>query len=373
MLNSEIGKKCDEIIKRNSKYEIKNILFDYFRDKENRKLNHHEVLEDEDKKNWIIEADNNKNQLLTFPFGFVFADCYNQLCCLHNKESFIAYCKRMKKGAKSHKEVNPTFDKMGTFYMIPFYDETPEEIFDKYNWFFSVEEIENDFAAIKEAVAYIVQKKPISAENRAIYYDFVHRFFMKFYLFIISAYPDMWEEDIKMLLDNAKDMDLEEHVHADFRYKGHRSITYTDNTDSFVRAYDMPNHIVLAAEDFARFISHQTEHDFAICPECGCMFAITHGNQKHCPACKDNIRQKQRKDNKARYLHKKITDYINTYSEEPKEESEVFRTESNYYWSLVQGKKTKTEKENWYQDIHTLHDYIEWLESKHKELKEERQ
>lgn len=373
MLHSEIVKMCDEIIERNSKYEIWEYLFKYFKDKENKKLNHYEVFEDEKRKLWLVEAQNKEKQLLPFPFGFVFADCYNQLCCLHDKESFIAYCNRMIKGAKTDKEVSPTFDKSGIAFIVPFADGTPEEVFEKYNWIFSVEEIEKDFTAIKEAVAYIIQKKPISAENIAIYSDFVHLFVMKIYSLMVHCSSDDWEEDKKAYLDATKEMNLEEHTYSDFRYKGHRSITYTDNATAFVRAYDMPNQIVLVAEDFARFISHQTEHDFAICPECGCMFAITHGNQKHCPACKDNIRQKQRKDNKARYLHKKITDYINTYSEEPKEESEVFRNESNYYWSLVQGKNPKTEKENWYQDIHTLHDYIEWLESKHKELKEEKQ
>lgn len=357
------------------------------------------IYENQDTLTWYISNFGGNGESAEYPFGFFFADYLNQLLSLKSKEAFISYEKRMRSGAKSEKDINPTFDKRYRFYLWAFNEQsenefiitthtTDEELANIYNhvcwlWEYVKEPIEILISNFR-----FLKNNATSNDNVYQMYKFVQRFvILNWYRQIHSSFYDKKSKDynstdeycftndetIAEFEEEAKEtisLDFVENIFTNnFRYVGYEPIKFTDNTESFCRVYDVSNLLHLVAEDMLRFMLHQTTHNFDICPECGGMFATTHGNQKHCPACNLVIRQKKRKQNKARYLHKKITDYINNYrSGEDENASETFRNESNYYWNVVQGKSPEKVKE-YSAKIKTEADYMKWLEKKYEEIK----
>lgn len=102
------------------------------------------------------------------------------------------------------------------------------------------------------------------------------------------------------------------------------------------------------------------------CPRCKMLYFSNNYKAKYCPDCKQDskkIRAENRKNNPCRYLHKQITDLLNNYGDG----SEDFREESNYYWSIVQGKPPKSKPINFDSTITTEKAYYDWL-IKQKEL-----
>ena len=102
------------------------------------------------------------------------------------------------------------------------------------------------------------------------------------------------------------------------------------------------------------------------CPRCKMLYFSNNYKAKYCPDCKQDskkIRTENRKNNPCRYLHKQITDLLNNYGDG----SEGFREESNYYWSIIQGKEPKSKPINFDSTITTEKAYYDWL-IKQKEL-----
>ncbi|MBD5521406.1 MAG: hypothetical protein HDR03_09340 [Lachnospiraceae bacterium] len=397
MTHSEIVKEVDRISR--NKHEAWNCVFDLLKRKEHEKLNHIKVYECQDTLAWYISNFGSNGESAEYPFGFFFADYFNQLLSLRSKEAFITYEKRMHSGAKSEKDINPIFDKRYRYYLWAFNEQsqnefaitphtTDKELENIYNhvcWLW--EYVKNDAEILVSDFRFL---KDNVASNDDIYkiYRYVQRMVLLIWDRQINSscydknseaynsndeYLRITDEDIA-----ERETDSQEVISPDFvinafvggfRYMGYENVKFTNDTESFCRVYDVPNLLHLVAEDMLRFMLHQTTHNFGFCPECGCMFATTHGNQKHCPACKEIIRQKKRRENKPRYTHKKITDYLNNNGDE-ENASEIFREESNYYWAIVQDKKPKSPKENWYHDdIKTVADYQKWLDNEYIRLR----
>lgn len=397
MNHSEIVKEADRISKNETEAWI--CAFDSLNAKEREKLNHTKVCECQDTLSWYILDFGGSGESMTYPFGFFFADYFNQLLSLKSKEAFISYERRMRSGAKSEKDINPLFDKKGRFYVWSFneqYEEnfkinphaTDKELEAIYNhvcWLW--EYVKDDVKALFPLFNFL-KSNIISNDDIYDIYKYVKRMVLSnWHRQINSSCYDKNSEDYNSdneymrITDESiaeREVDNQEIISPDFvmntfvggfRYMGYENVKFTNDTESFCRIYDVSNLLHLVAEDMLRFMLHQTTHNFEFCPECGCMFVTTHGNQKHCPACNLIIRQKKRKQNKARYLHKKITDYINNYrSGEDENASEIFRNESNYYWDICQGKKPEKVKE-YSTKIKTEADYMEWLEKKYEEIK----
>lgn len=400
MNHEEMVKEADRISKR--KHEAWNYIFELLRRKEREKLNHVKVYECQETFSWYISNFEDNRESAEYPFGFFFADYLNQLLSLKSRETFISYERRMHSGAKAKNKTNPLFDKRGR-YCIWFFNEkfseqfhmdsrtTDKEFEDIYNsvcWLW--EYVKDDVATLVSDLIYL-KNNPVS--NDIIYkiYGYVQRMVLLiWHRQINSSCYDKNSEDYNS--DNEylriTDESIAEHEAnnqeiispdfvmnnfvAGFRYTGYEAVKFTDGTDYFCRTYDVANLLHLVAEDMLRFMLHQTTHKFEFCPECKCMYVTTHGNQKHCPACRLIIRQKKRKENKARYLHKNILDYINNYrSEDLENGSESFRNESNYYWDIVQGKNPEKVKA-YSAKIKTEADYMAWLEKKYKEIKSQK-
>lgn len=397
MNHSEIVKEADRISKHET--EAWNCAFELLKRKEREKLNHTKVYECQDTLSWYISDFGGSGESMEYPFGFFFADYFNQLLSLKSKEAFISYERRMRSGAKSEKEINPLFDKRGRFYVWSFNEQheenfkidphaTDKELEVIYNhicWLW--EYVKDDIKALFPLFNFL-KSNTISNDDIYDIYRYVKRMvLLNWHRQINSSCYDKNSEDYNSddeyirITDESiaeREEDNKEVISPDFvmnvfvdgfRYMGYENVKFTNDTESFCRVYDVSNLLHLVAEDMLRFMLHQTTHNFEFCPECGCMFVTTHGNQKHCPACNLIIRQKKRKQNKARYLHKKITDYINNYrSGEDENASEIFRNESNYYWDICQGKNPEKVKE-YSANIKTEADYMKWLEKKYEEIK----
>ena len=370
MTHDEILKECDRISK--NKLESWNCIFQYLKQQENLKLNHDTVYEDSENKCWFIQLASD-NSFITYPFGFFFCDYFNQLNVLNSKEAFLTYWKRIFTGAKNEKSIITTFDRNCIFRFFFEENDTPESVYGNFHWLSDA--ISEDFKPIGNAAEHISSNNVIDPKILIDYYRYFQKFVFKVWLIIqrkadyIS--PDEYSCFSKKEIDEISSKNLEKRFVSMFRYVGSTCLEIENGVTSSIVAkeYDVANFLWLVCEDFLRFMTHQTSHSFKICPECGCMFATTHGNQKHCPSCKEIIRQKKRKENVPRYIHKKITDFLNTYGD-TEHASEIFREESNYYWAIIQEKKPKTPKKNWYlDDIKTNADYQKWLENEYARLR----
>lgn len=398
MTHQEIVKEADRIV--TNKFEAWDYIFNYLQHKEFEKLNCSKVYECLEDFSWYISMDGQKD-LLSYPFGFFFADYLNQLNSLQSKEAFIAYEKRMRSGASSEKYVNPTFDKRSRYFVWHYnqhlgYNEAErtysivsdrelETVYDECCWLW--EYIKDDVKGLINLLKYAANNQ-IKHDDIFQTYRFVRYFILKIWMLQQRSHDfntafkgfDLSDDEVKAELKDitgiaADDEFIIKNTSSQFRYMGYETIVQSDGANEkklFCKKYDIPNLLFLVPEDLMHFLLHQTTHTFGFCPECDCMFVTTHGNQKHCPACNLIIRQKKRKENKERYLHKKITDYINNYLDEESENtSEAFRNESNYYWAIVQGKKPEKIK-GYSTKIKTKADYMEWLEKKYEELKAQR-
>ena len=386
-------KEVDRIAK--NKHESWHYIFDCINYREREKLNNFKVYECQDNLSWYIKVDN-YNEFAVYPFGFFFVDYFNQLASLKSKDTFLAYEKRMRLGAKSKKDINPTFDKRFRFFLWNYNecsnfntkadisDKELEEMYNSCCWLW--EWIKGDIGTLAHNLNYL-KTHTASMQDILQHYMYINRMVLLIwnrqeqssiynknseYYYSSDEYTCVTDEDIRRCEEETKELIdydfVTKAMSSQFRYMGYEMLPLTDSSESYCKKYDMPNLLFLVAEDFMRFVLHQTTHNFSFCPECSCLFATTHGNQKHCPACNWIIRQKKRKHNKTRYLHKNITDYINNYRDET---SKIFRDESNYYWSIVQGKNP--EKIEGYSDkIKTEADYMKWLEKKYAEIKSQK-
>lgn len=397
MTHDEIIKECNQISK--NEHEAWHCAFDLLKRKEREKLNHIKVYECQNTLTWYILNFGGNGESAEYPFGFFFADYFNQLLSLRSKETFITYEKRMRSSAKNEKNINPIFDKRYRYYLWELNEQsanefvitphtTDEELENIYNhvcwlWEYAKNDIEilvSDFRFLKNNTT--------SNDNIYQIYRYVQRMvLLNWHRQINSSCYDKNSEDynsnneyIRITDEDIteREADNQETISPNFvinafvdgfRYMGYENVKFTNDTESFCKVYDVSNLLHLVAEDMLHFMLHQTTHNFEFCPECGSMFVTTHGNQKHCPACKEIIRQKKRKENVPRYTHKIITDFLNN-SGDDENNSEAFREESNYYWSIVQGKSPKSTKENWYRnDIKTIADYQKWLDSEYSRLR----
>lgn len=105
-----------------------------------------------------------------------------------------------------------------------------------------------------------------------------------------------------------------------------------------------------------------------LCPRCGQLYLNDNLSSRYCPQCKSEVGKQgiineNRKKNKARYLHKRILDKLNSPANTTGVNSADFRAESNFYWSRIQGKQPKIIPKVANPQTRTEEEYIAWLES----------
>lgn len=102
---------------------------------------------------------------------------------------------------------------------------------------------------------------------------------------------------------------------------------------------------------------------FHTCERCKRVYFDNSKKTKYCLACRNDrneILSEKRKENKARYLHKRIQDKLKQRGKDTTD----FTQESNYYYAVIQQKKPTTKKKDSYQNITSEKDYVTWLEKK---------
>lgn len=104
-----------------------------------------------------------------------------------------------------------------------------------------------------------------------------------------------------------------------------------------------------------------------LCPRCGQLYLSKNLSSRYCPQCKGEVGKQgiineNRRRNKARYLHKRILDKLNSPANTTGVNSADFRAESNFYWSRIQGKQPKIIPKVSSPKICTEDEYIRWLE-----------
>ena len=120
---------------------------------------------------------------------------------------------------------------------------------------------------------------------------------------------------------------------------------------------------------FSRDLLHILQCDTPMireCAHCKQLYFSNNNKSRYCDTCKqhqNDIRQQKRKNNPCRYLHKQITDILNNNYDG----SEEFRKESNYYWSVVQGKTPSKTSNAYDKHITTERAYLKWLQEKHNQ------
>lgn len=223
--------------------------------------------------------------------------------------------------------------------------------------------------------------------------------------------------DLQIIYDNLCDLVLRFNTKIDFNdkkeliesdYKSYRKAVfnvcwdgvevcndeYTDGQEEIAEKYrtetssdidhDTGSEWFMFPLDFAELLFNQDINFIVkICSHCGALYATSYPQTVFCDCCRsNNVPNNIRKKNKCRQLHKNILDLINNCKVNPKIISRYagliapdntptyyFRTESNYYWSMCQGKKPKTERMVFYEYITTEKQYYEWLQKIHEEIK----
>ena len=105
-----------------------------------------------------------------------------------------------------------------------------------------------------------------------------------------------------------------------------------------------------------------------VCARCGQVFINSNRSSRYCPEChssvgKQGIVNENRKKNKARYLHKRIIDKLNSPANVTGVCPDDFRAESNYYWDKIQGRQPKVIPKVASLKLNSEAEYIVWLES----------
>lgn len=149
-------------------------------------------------------------------------------------------------------------------------------------------------------------------------------------------------------------------IHHDF-------ITFAADNDSIISG---ESYVTDSIENiFSRDLLHILQCDTPMireCAHCKQLYFSNNNKSRYCDTCKqyqNDIRQQKRKNNPCRYLHKQITDILNNNYDG----SEEFRKESNYYWSVVQGKASSKTSNIYDKHITTEKAYLKWLQEKHNQ------
>lgn len=384
MTHEELLKEADRISA--NKLEAKNTAFQFLRNQESEKLNHTKVFKDIVNQAWYIPELNNQS----IPFGFVGVDYLNQLFCLKSKEAFMNFERRIRSGASSEKAINPTFDKPYRFFIWGFdeelyrknafnsydklSDEELESLYDSVSWLW--EYVGKEISELEEYLKNYI-KLPESEKKKYVIQTYNHIRYLIIYIYKLQCQSSVLNKSIdddylngivQECKNTAADLDfIEKLTNNMIRFMGYEELTMNEE-NVICEKYDIPNLLYLMQEDIMLLLMDNISYKFKFCSNCGCLFVVTNGNQKFCSACSDNrpkILNSKRKENKARYLHKQITDYLNLHTEDG---SADFRNESNYYWSVVQG-KPKKKLQGYSSKIKTESDYIAWLEKKFESIK----
>lgn len=200
-------------------------------------------------------------------------------------------------------------------------------------------------------------------------------------------------DKVEMLENNYEE--YEKAVFGRIQWKGAAVFDneYTDGQEEIAEIYEItPNDLssdntdcewFMFPLDYMELLFNQ-DLNFIVkeCSHCGALFVTSYPQTVYCDCCRSfNIPNTIRKNNKCRQLHKNIMDLINNCKDSKtisryaglvapdNTPTYHFRTESNYYWSVCQGKKPKTEKMAFYEDITNEKQYYEWLQKIHEEIK----
>jgi hypothetical protein len=139
-------------------------------------------------------------------------------------------------------------------------------------------------------------------------------------------------------------------------------------------AYDIPDDggwaTILAFWDLMEIRNHNIP--FSCCSHCNNIYIKRKHNSKYCSKCSSNYKaiQDKKRQSTPRGLHHKVYTYMRNSYKFSDNEINAFQDESDYYWSLLNGKNPINEH-HYQTDIHTENDYILWLNQKHDEFKQQ--
>lgn len=156
------------------------------------------------------------------------------------------------------------------------------------------------------------------------------------------------------------------------KHKGYTFLVYGDNEENtdlcLLEHYEVPGLNYMFPVDLAMLL---TSRHVMFCKNCGRLYATFTAKQEQCDFCKYNRRRitYQKEKQSVRSLHTKILNYYNSVKRLQGVSSDPFRLESNYYWSIIQGKQPKTPRLDTYKDITTEKQYMQWLEKFFADLK----
>jgi hypothetical protein len=366
MCKNEIEAEAEEILR--SKYATRTAVLKSVKAAKNAEYNHTKVFRSDRAACWYIE-DKTLPEIVTAPYGFIFADFFNLFKSLSSEKSFVSYVRRM---FKPNGKVNPTFDKK--YHFLPFAelqdantlsDKALSEIYRKYSFLWDAfgSELETLEERLKEFL-------DCDLETRLKYATTYYRFFRTLILKIFTAIlEEEYTPEEPALLEK-----LFYRTFETFRFCGYENLVMNDTGKTIpCEVFDCANMFYVVPEDFMRLLCGTTSFDFSFCPDCGSIFVHTAKNQRFCPICAPKTAKRSRVNHSARYIHKQILDLINSFAPDETMNT-AFRAESNYYWSRVTNKNDKPREKGYSTRIKTEEDYISWLsDQKEKYRKMKRQ
>ena len=315
-------------------------------------------------KRWYISS----SKGCWLPFGMVFASFFNQLISFQDKKSFIANEKFFRKSSNTEQ----IFDGLFSFRLYiaasvgnvnytatqSLSDDELEDLYQKCTWI-------NKYLGDKiSALSNWLEKfNDLPKNNRLKYvseaYNHV-RFLVSLIINLCVLQRDGVAIDNKICQENI-DLCSRPGYCLDrtlnmFQYVGIENVSTTDNTIYPCNTYIIPGSLdalsfyMLVVEDSKHFLLGDSGYTTTSCHECGKLFIAQTAKQKYCPTCSQSmpeILQRKRKENKERYQHKKINDYIKNILGDW-DASANFLAASNAFWEKVKNhEKTKEQYMRW--------------------------
>jgi len=115
--------------------------------------------------------------------------------------------------------------------------------------------------------------------------------------------------DLIVRFTNTAEADYYSRFNSGFIKQTNRQILELHGQNYPCTEYIVPDILFLAAKDFELSTAFYNIHGYRRCQDCGCLFELRHGRQKHCCACGGSLRHSY---NLMRKQQQKVYDYIST-------------------------------------------------------------
>ena len=333
------------------------------------------VLKFEKTRKWLLQVQiNGATYQKTLPFGQLAIDCVNTMLSGSDFDIFTSFYKNQVSEFRK-KNADEAFLKIFEKTELALNDPTlMRSHFDLLSGCYSINENE-----IVELTKWLLRLSDIKkAKDYPALLTIYNEFFALYHCFSNDlAFSQHKENDaLQELVLNALSRTGTVYMSVDNESEPEIAKIYTFNN------YEEFDAAPLFAADFFELLFNQDVNLMVKRCTCGALFITSYHQATFCPDCKSkdenlyNFYSAQRSE--SRKLHKKILDLINNratdiqiealnkrYNNAPAPDGSAtyhFRTESNYYDSIVSGKRPSTPKLDFYLDIDSEEQYLKWLE-----------